>query len=71
MISLTTVVKYKVPFGRYCNHAINKTALRCRFCVEHKKGIFICVLHNEPLLVEQGFVCYKASNCLKGADTNE
>lgn len=71
MMTLKTTVKYKVPVGMYCYYECNKKSPRCRFCVEHKKGIFICVLHNEPLAVEQGYLAIKTTGCMKGVSSIE
>ena len=67
MKTIKTTVKFKVPCGLYCNHNPMKRSTpttRCRFCTEVTKNVFVCVLHNEPLLTEGGVQIYKTFNCL-------
>lgn len=67
MKQLKTTVCYNVPEGFYCNHSMRKSTplTRCRFCTEVSKANFVCVLHNEPLLLESGALIYKTKACLE------
>lgn len=72
MIKIKANVEYKVPDWGYCNHSAGLTRIskeRCRFCVETKKGVFSCALHNMPLEAEQGYVAVKCSQCVKNGLT--
>lgn len=64
---LTVRVTFRVPEGLNCNHDMKKStpATRCRFCTEVNKGNFVCVLHNEPLLVAGGIMIQKTKKCLQ------
>lgn len=65
MKRMTTTVSYKVPKGWYCNHTMHKSTplTRCRFCTDLGKGVFTCVLYNEPLTVTEGALIHKAEGC--------
>lgn len=64
MRKIKSTVHYRVPDGPYCNHNLHGKEPRCRFCTEHKKGFFVCVLHNEYLVVEQAVLIVKHNKCL-------
>ena len=66
MQRITTKLTYYVPKGLYCNLKMAKTtpATRCRFCTEVTKSNFVCALHNEPLLLEAGYLIQKTKDCL-------
>lgn len=70
MKKIKTTVTYKVSDGFYCN--LRQKAWknfppeqRCRFCTQVTKNNFVCVLHNIPLVVEEGSLIKKAEQCLK------
>lgn len=68
MYKLTTTVKYRVSTHGYCNLKIVKdkgfpASNRCRFCTNLGKKGFVCVLHNERLAVEDGFLIKKTDAC--------
>jgi hypothetical protein len=68
MRKIKTTLEYLVPDGLYCNHKMAKSnpSTRCRFCTEVSKGVFVCVIHNLPLLVESGYLILKTVECMKG-----
>ena len=70
MKKIETTVTYKVSDGFYCN--LRQEAWknfppeqRCRFCTQVTKNNFVCVLHNIPLVVEEGCLIRKAPQCMK------
>lgn len=67
MKTMTTTVTYKVPDGLYCNHKLQKSTplTRCRFCTDLGKGMFTCVLYNDPLSVYSGALILKSERCSK------
>lgn len=69
MKRLASTIRYLVPKHQYCNHDLAKSTpnTRCRFCTDLGKGLFVCVLHNEPLLVEQAKLILKTPRCLKAS----
>ena len=64
MRKLKSTITYKVPNGLYCNHNLHGIKPRCRFCTEFKKGLFVCVLHNQTLVVDQAVLILKCKDCL-------
>ena len=73
MKKLTATVTFKVPDGLYCNHSMQKSTpnTRCRFCTDLGKGVFVCVLHNEPLAVMSGYLISKTKACIAKQGTVE
>lgn len=70
MKKIKTTVTYKVSDGFYCN--LRQEAWknfppekRCRFCTQVTKNNFVCVLHNMPLVVEEGCLIRKAQQCMQ------
>ena len=69
MRKLKTTVTYKVSDGGYCNlrferHKGFPADQRCRFCTNLGKNGFVCVLHNMPLVVEEGCLIRKTQACM-------
>ena len=66
MRKITVKVTCFIPEGMYCNHELakSKPTTRCRFCTEVAKAHFVCVLHNEPLLLEEGILIRKGRGCM-------
>ena len=66
MKKVRVTVTYRVPSGLLCNHTPHKStaSTRCRFCTDLGRGIFICVLYNEPLSVSRGVLIMKTAACL-------
>ena len=70
MRKIETTVTYKVSDGCYCNlrqesHKGFPADQRCRFCTKLDKDSFVCVLHNMPLVVEEGCLIHKAQACVR------
>ena len=70
MKKIETTVTYKVSDGCYCNlrqekHKGFPANQRCRFCTNLGKDRFVCVLHNIPLVVEEGCLIRKAQACMR------
>lgn len=68
MKKVTTNVTYRVSDGLYCNlkeerHKNFPVDQRCRFCTDVGKRTFVCVMHNVPLVVEDGCLIHKAPQC--------
>lgn len=64
-----------MPNWHLCNlEAGGISQEKCRFCTLVKRGkqqVHVCVLHNEPLLTEEGFQVHKCNNCKKQANLVE
>lgn len=70
MKKIKTTVTYKVSDGFYCNlrqesHKGFPVNQRCRFCTQVSKNNFVCVLHNMPLVVEEGCLIRKDKACIR------
>lgn len=70
MKKIKTTVSYKVSDGMYCNLRFEKhkgfpAEQRCRFCTNLGKDGFVCVLHNMPLVVEEGHLIRKSQACMR------
>ncbi len=70
MKKIETTVTYKVSDGCHCNlrresHKRFPADQRCRFCTNLGKDGFVCVLHNVPLVVEEGCLIRKAQACMR------
>lgn len=70
MKKIKTSVTYRVSDGNYCNlrqesHKGFPANQRCRFCTNLGKGAFVCVLHNMPLVVEEGCLIRKDKACIQ------
>lgn len=70
MKKIKTTVTYKVSDGFYCNlrqekHKGFPANQRCRFCTQVSKNNFVCVLHNMPLVVEEGCLIRKDKACIR------
>lgn len=70
MKKINTTVTYRVSDGNYCNlrqesHKGFPANQRCRFCTQVTKNNFVCVLHNMPLVVEEGCLIRKAQACMR------
>lgn len=70
MKKIETTVTYKVSEGCLCNLRFEKhkgfpADQRCRFCTNLGKDGFVCVLHNMPLVVEEGCMIRKAQACMR------
>lgn len=74
MKKVTTTLSYHISSGKYCNiktenHHGFPADQRCRFCTNLGKGKFICVIHNKPLVIEDGCLIQKCASCLKNMKT--
>lgn len=70
MKRLSTKIAYLVSSHEYCNHSLGAASTlhtRCRFCTETAKGRFTCVLHNDILTVEKGFLICKTPACARAS----
>lgn len=70
MKKITTTVTHRVSDGQYCNLSPTRyknfpIEQRCRFCTNVGKSTFVCVMHNLPLVVEEGCLIRKAPQCLR------
>lgn len=66
MKQIKTRITYKVPDWDFCNCSSfgKPTKDVCRFCVKVGKK-HVCVLHNMPLEVQEGFLIKKDAMCIK------
>lgn len=78
MRKLKTTVNYRVSDGLYCNLTTkrfkgNPAEQRCRFCTNLDERGYVCVLHNERLSLDDGYLIRKAPNCLyhKGVEIED
>lgn len=66
MKRIKTVITYRVPDWCFCNCSNfgRPTKELCRFCVKHGRD-YVCVLHNMPLDIQEGFLVKKDEECVR------
>ena len=66
MKSVFSKVSYMVNSENICNlgTSMKPSKERCRFAVEQKRNVFICVLWNQPLLTD-GTLIHKCQKCIR------